>query len=332
MMNSHKYSKDRLITAGIVTLSVLGIIYFGFQAFLGNSQKEEPNPFEYNIEHFKKNAESLNHYTEIKQISTKMQNLYALALDSADQLYVAGDQTCVIFDQNWQRKSFFDLPGRTSALVLDQNNDIYCASMDHVLVFDHTGNQQKEWAAFNNKSILTSIDLTEEHVFLADAGNLVVLQYDKSGKLIRQIGKKDKEKEIPGFIIPSPYFDVAVDPDGFLWAANTGRQSLENYTMEGDLRTQWGEPGMDVEGFCGCCNPSHFTLLEDGSFITAEKGIARVKVYNRIGELTSVVAGPDEFDEGTVGLDLAVDSKNRIFVLDPKRGQVRIFKKTKMQF
>ena len=39
----------------------------------------------------------------------------------------------------------------------------------------------------------------------------------------------------------------------------------------------------------------------------------------------SVVATPDSFNEGTKGLDLAVDSKDRILVLDPERNQVRVF-------
>jgi hypothetical protein len=84
---------------------------------------------------------------------------------------------------------------------------------------------------------------------------------------------------------------------------------------------------MNVEGFAGCCNPSHFIILEDGSFVTAEKGIARIKVYNILGKLESIVAEPDLFIEGTVDLDLAVDSKQRIFTLDHKKKAVRIFSK-----
>ena len=84
---------------------------------------------------------------------------------------------------------------------------------------------------------------------------------------------------------------------------------------------------MEIEGFCGCCNPSHFAILEDGSFVTSEKGIPRVKIYDRLGRLASVVAGSDRFDEGTVGLDLALDSAQRILVLDPARRAVRIFVK-----
>jgi hypothetical protein len=82
---------------------------------------------------------------------------------------------------------------------------------------------------------------------------------------------------------------------------------------------------MEIEGFCGCCNPSHFAFLEDGSFVTSEKGIARVKVYNRLGDLVSVVAGPDQFKEGVEGLDLAIDSKQRIYVLDPLEKAIRVF-------
>jgi hypothetical protein len=40
-----------------------------------------------------------------------------------------------------------------------------------------------------------------------------------------------------------------------------------------------------------------------------------------------VVAGPESFEPQTVGLDLAVDSKDRIYVLDPKKKSVRIFEK-----
>ena len=84
---------------------------------------------------------------------------------------------------------------------------------------------------------------------------------------------------------------------------------------------------MTIEGFAGCCNPSHFIILEDGSFVTAEKGIARIKIYNRLGNLESVVAAPDQFIEGTVDLDLAVDSRQRIYTLDHKKNSVRIFTK-----
>jgi hypothetical protein len=120
---------------------------------------------------------------------------------------------------------------------------------------------------------------------------------------------------------------VAIDPDNFLWVVNPGRHSLEKYSADGGLRSSWGSYGMELEGFCGCCNPTHIAIRQDGAFVTSEKGIARVKVYNRIGKLISVVASARQFDEGTEGLDIALDTKQNIYILDPKRKQVRIFTK-----
>ena len=79
------------------------------------------------------------------------------------------------------------------------------------------------------------------------------------------------------------------------------------------------------DGFSVCFNPSHIAMLPDGSFVTSEKGIVRVKKHNPAGEFVCLVACPDQFAEGTEGLDLAVDSAQRILVLDPKAPAVRIF-------
>ena len=84
---------------------------------------------------------------------------------------------------------------------------------------------------------------------------------------------------------------------------------------------------MQLEGFSGCCNPSNIAMLSDGSFVTSEKGIERVKIHTPSGEFKTVVASPDMFEEGTRGIDLAVDSKDRIYVLDPVKKLIRIFEK-----
>jgi hypothetical protein len=51
----------------------------------------------------------------------------------------------------------------------------------------------------------------------------------------------------------------------------------------------------------------------------------RVKIYDPRGTFQALVAGPDRFAEGTAGLDLTVDSRGRVIVLDPKSRTVRIF-------
>ena len=102
-----------------------------------------------------------------------------------------------------------------------------------------------------------------------------------------------------------------------------------------DLVTSWYRPSMSVDGFCGCCNPVHIAFRDDGSLVTGEKGLARVKLYDVTGTFAGLVAGADSFpearvaslscDEDTPVQDLAVDARNRVLVLDPYDKSVRIF-------
>ena len=326
-MAAFKIKKDRIWTGVVIIISVAGILFFGFKAIRENSLRNQKNPFEYNIERFAETDASLVHFSEVDQIPFELPHVYGLAVGPDDSIYVSGDEAIHIFSSDGIHQSTISVDGPVHCLAVENNRDVYAGMNDHVEVYDSDGIKKAEWDSQGSEAIFTSIALSKDFVFVADAGNLIVWKFDKTGTLLQRIGERDENKDIPGFIIPSPYFDVAVDPDGFLWAADTGRHSLENFTLDGGFRTSWGEFSMDLEGFCGCCNPSHFIILEDGSFITSEKGLARVKVYNQLGEMVSVVAGPEQFVTGTVGLDLAVDSAQRILVLDPQQKRVRIFTK-----
>jgi len=125
--------------------------------------------------------------------------------------------------------------------------------------------------------------------------------------------------------VPSPYFDLLVAPDGLLRIVDPGRHKITAFTEGGDLELSWGKPTLEIEGFGGCCNPSHIAMLEDGRFVTSEKGIARVKVHDAEGRFVTAVVGPAGLDTETGPCDVAVDSKGRILVLDPGRGVLRIF-------
>jgi hypothetical protein len=145
---------------------------------------------------------------------------------------------------------------------------------------------------------------------------------------------------VPGLILPSPYLDVKLGRDGLLRVNNTGRHQVETCTASGDLELSWGKPSNGIEGFCGCCNPIGLALLPDGRCVTCEKGLPRVKVYSADGVFQSVVAGAESFVEnanatfvkGTEdcrlgGLDAAVDSQQRIYILDLVTNEVRVMKR-----
>ncbi len=117
-----------------------------------------------------------------------------------------------------------------------------------------------------------------------------------------------------------------------------GMHRIEAYTFDGHLELSWGKRGMGIEAFCGCCNPSNIAILPDGRVVTAEKGIPRVKVYSADGRVrvrrgragTSwprTARRPSRLATSSRlhPVDLAVDSRARILVLDPAAGCVRIF-------
>jgi len=229
------------------------------------------------------------------------------------------------------------------ARCLDVTPDgtIYGGARDHVEVFDPKGARKATWESLGEKATLTSIAAWQDGVYVADGGQRVVWRYDLAGKLVGDLGRKRSPDEAALFFVPSPYFDVAVSPEGLLYVANGGKHRIEAYSADGRLQSFWGQGSAAIEGFCGCCNPCNFALLPGGGFVTCEKGLPRVKIHDEKGVFRSVVAAPAKFVEGErglhqdwrqsseAGLDVAVDSQGRIIVLDPLGKRVRIFVKAR---
>jgi hypothetical protein len=326
-MGIFSLKKDKILTGAILTVSIAGVLYFGYRAIRENAKNNQQNPFAYDIQSYEASGADLVHYSEVGRIPVDLPMVSGIAIGPDDRIYVSGSDSVLVFNNDGTTRSSFKSNAPIRCLAVDESHGLYLGMEDHIEVYDQKGMRQASWEFLGDQAIITSVALSAKGVFVADAGNKIVWKFDNSGTRLQRIGDKDEAKDIPGFIIPSPYFDVAIDPDGFLWVANTGRHSLENYTPDGDFRSSWGGFGMEIQGFSGCCNPSHIVILEDGSFVTSEKGLPRVKVYNRIGDLVSVVAPTVQFIEGTVGLDLAVDSAQKIYVLDPMQKLVRIFAK-----
>jgi hypothetical protein len=238
-------------------------------------------------------------------------------------MYAAGKNVLIIFESNGMPRKRVDLQGKATCIASDERGFLYLGMAEHVEVYDADGELRDIWVSLGSNAVITSIAVSSDLVYVADAGNRLVMGFSKSGRLETIIGEGNQGA--PGFIIPSPYFDVAVGPDNTLWAANTGRRLLENYTPDGTMISSWGESSVSMEGFCGCCNPSHFAILQNGSFVTSEKGIPRVKLYDPLGQFAGVVSGPDQFKAGTVGIDIAVTQQGEILLLDPVMGCIRVF-------
>jgi len=230
------------------------------------------------------------------------------------------------------------LTGPVGCVAVARDGIIFAGLRDHIEVFDLKGVPVARWASPDPKAWLTGLAAGEKDVFAADAGKLVVLRYTRTGKIVGRIGGKDAERNVPGFVVPSPFLDVVIHKDGLLRVNNPGRHQVEAYTFDGDLEGAWGKPTAAIEGFCGCCNPIAISALPDGRVVTCEKGIPRVKIYSAAGEFESVVAGAESFPENAHactdlndcvhgGIDAAVDSDGRLYILDIVTSDVRVMKR-----
>ncbi len=286
---------------------------------------------------------SLVTYSETAHVSLPMQTVQAVATGLDGQILVAGDRVVQVFQSDGTPVRTISLAGEPKCLAVGGGDHrfpgrLYVGLDSRVEVYDADGNASGSWTqGLDERSLLTSLAVFEDNVFAADAGNRVVVRWDAEGRLVKTIGREDPQRGIPGFIIPSAHFDVAVPADGVLRVANPGARRIEAYTPDGDLLGQWGEASSRIDGFFGCCNPTNFAMLADGRFVTAEKGIPRVKIYTAEGEFEAVVAAPQMLspglrvgqeirDDHSLGIfDVAADAAGRVLVLDPNTRQVRIF-------
>ncbi len=301
-------------------IGIMALI-LGAGIYLGQSRRTELGKrFDYSLDEYRQVDPALIRYIEGEPLIPTIGKISALAVAPDGKIYVGGENAVQVFPEPEK----FPVDGTPTCLAVDDDGTVFVGMQDHVEIRSR-GWKKTVWASPGEKAYLTSLAVDDWYVYVADAGNRRVWRYKKEGGKPREIGKKDWANGVRGFTIPSAFFDIDIGTDGSLWAVNPGHHALENYRPDGMPITAWENSSFTIEGFSGCCNPSHFALMPDSSFVTAEKGLPRVKIHNQDGSLRCVVAAPDQFDEGVVGLDVAVDDLGRIYVLDPSRNHVRVF-------
>jgi hypothetical protein len=334
-------TNTKILIAGLIVLAVavaiIAVVKFDTTGQRGSGLGHE---FIYDLGDLGKVDPNLILYKESAPvINSGFTESRAIALDSQGTIYVAGDKAIRKFDDNGNNLGEIKLTDAPMCLTVDTDGKIYIGMKNYVQAYDAQPKLLAIWPSLGSDAVLTSIAVSKNDVFVADAGNRIVYRFDSTGKSINRIGAKDKERNIPGFIIPSPHFDLAIAPDGLLRVVNPGNHKIEAYTPNGDLEFSWGKfSNTDLKGFCGCCNPVNFAILPDESFVTVEKGLTRLKIYDPKGSFVGVVAGPEQLvQEGTARIcdtaaecqtgsfDVAVDASGRIFVIDTIKNVVRIF-------
>ncbi len=250
------------------------------------------------------------------------QALRGIAVDSPGLVYAAGDSSIKVFNNlgELQRSWSTDRPAQCVAVRAD--GTVFVGEPGQLEMFDAAGNRIDLWQDEERLRLVTAIGFYGDFVLVADSGDRCIRRFDKTGQWQNNIGKDNRTK---GFMIPNGRLDFSVDDKGTIHAANPAKHRIERYSMEGELLGFFGRFGTRRPGdFPGCCNPSNITLAANGDVVVTEKANPRVKLYTGAGEFRAVVAS-QEFDPVCKNMDVAIDSQNRIYVVDTVQLRIHVF-------
>lgn len=312
----------RAVRAALIVVAVLATFGIGF--FAGRELRRPASPpnawaARDPLAAFAKVAPELLRYRLSRSFTVDLRIPSGIACGADGTVWVCGDRALLALTPEGAVKARFTLEGEPRCVAAGPGGRIFLGMEDHVEAFDPARGAAEPWPDLGPQAIVTSVAAGPGGVFVADAGNREVLRFDLGGRLAARLGD--------GFVVPSPFFDVAASPDGTLWAANPGGQSVRHYDAKGALLGSWGRASFDVDGFAGCCNPAHIAQLPCGRIVTSEKGLLRIKVYEPDGKLYAVVAMPRDFPAVEKGVDIATRKANggEILVLVPSERTVRVY-------
>jgi len=308
----------------IISISIVALLFIVFllgKDFFIDGNKAEENFFGYDLEKYKEIDSTLILYKELTPLYHPLTKAQGITFNDAGDILLCGEEQWGFKKSgtaNWNL--FPSIPN--SNCICTINEKVFIAGINKFAIYDYQGNNIEIISLKSDSAFITSIAHSGEYLYLADAANRLVYVIDSTFNIV---------KELTSFIIPSMCFDLALDASGELWVVNPGKHLIQNFTSDFRILTSWGKPGIGNDAFAGCCNPAQFTITKDGSFITYEKGLNRIKILNRGGFFQSYVAGAKQLelktnlDVNNIVSDIAVNNNDQIFVVDKFNPGIRVF-------
>ena len=154
-------------------------------------------------------------------------------------------------------------------------------------------------------------------LYVADSRNHRIQHFAADGTLLNAWGSFADilQGEAPGGTFNEPW-DVAVDPEGNIFVADTWNHRIQKFTADGRFLGMWGYFGTaeTPDAFWG---PRSIAIDSIGRLSVTDTGNKRIVVFdtegNYLTQFGTVGFGPGQFDE-PVGL--ANDASGRLYVAD----------------
>ncbi len=316
--------KNKGIAVIIIALAAVIVLLVTIDFSSTRVDKRPDNPYEYEVDEFKEVPEEVIHYKETKQLRIPGNVLKGLTYHEG-RMFIISDRSVRVVDLTGTQLNRFELNDSARCIHVTDNQHILIGHDNYFSLYNHAGEPLQESEKLKKKSIITSIAKKGDTVFVADAGNRRIVTFSIGGQKLGEFLGVSGSSAMHGFIIPSAKFDIAVNKEKELWTTNPGIHALQHYSEDGNLENKWSKSSMNYKGFSGCCNPAHFAFSPNGNFITSEKGMVRIKEYDKKGELIAVVAPPKKFKDEGRAPEVATDESGNIIALDFDKKMVRYF-------
>jgi hypothetical protein len=264
--------------------------------------------------------------------ATGLKKLWGLALEPGGTVLACGEGGLKRFDRTGKELGALIADRTVRAVALRKAGGLYALAGSSVLLLDAAGTQTAEWKpwpADGPEPTLAAVEEAGEHVFVAEIdprGGKKTGQIHRlslTGEHQLAFGHRDSAGK-DSLNIPGPYLDLAWRDDR-LYVTNPGRHRVHVYDRDGNLVQTAGVPSWSGVGFSGCCNPVTVAVLGGGIFVTAEKGLPRIKRMSEAEGLLGYVVPQEDFGPGGFGIDLAADAEGTVWVADHGRQQVMAY-------
>ena len=255
---------------------IIFLVVVGFVIYMATSINREELPYSETLGESKLSFES-----PYKQIASfklpeeiKRFDLYG------DRLFISAGQSVYIFGAEGKQLTNFPA-GQDVRDIRVSGDGIYLLYPTRIAVYTMNGVFVRQWEACSNLSDYCSFTIAGDAIFVTDAENKNICKYSTDGNFEKFI------KSPAGFVIPSYSFDIDSWKDT-IYCVNSGRHSVESYTLNGNFIAAFGTSGSEAGSFAGCCNPSYISFTPGGLLITSEKGNPRISSFERNGKFKSM--------------------------------------------
>ena len=232
-----------------------------------------------------------------------------------NRLYAALSDRISIFNLSGKHQYDFKIETNVRDIIAEDN--IYLLYPTRIDLYSFDGQKKVEWEACSDNSDYCAFTVSKDYIFVTDAENKHIVQYNKEGQLVRFIRSPE------GFIIPSYSFDI-ININDTIYCANSGRHKIESYTLDGEFVASFGKSGAQAGAFAGCCNPAYLAKTSNGNILASEKGNPRISCYGRDGKFRTILFDGNMLGGGTAAYEIHTFGEN-IYIAGKKTISVYSF-------